>query len=186
MLAYLTAPVGCAPFWSTWHCPRGLLGWPWRRGHPGARGVEPQAPTVTCKPTPLRPAAWVGRLGRRVRRGAARPLLPPGAQPARLPPAALLIPFSPARPLTQGPHSAYKSTSNPGEHGPSLLEDPPPGPSARGWQSRPRAAWPPPFPERVSKDSTFDLTHFSEARRGRPRPQVRSSRLHGESGTQHW
>jgi hypothetical protein len=32
---------------------------PQRRGHPRQCGVEPQAPTLTWKPTSLRPAAWV-------------------------------------------------------------------------------------------------------------------------------
>ena len=49
------------------------------KGHPRAQGVEPQAVAVTQKPTPLLPPARVGRLGRRVPQGAARP--PAGAQP---------------------------------------------------------------------------------------------------------
>ncbi|WP_373371796.1 hypothetical protein [Archangium lansingense] len=37
-----------------------------RRGHPSARGVEPQAVTLPHKPTPPATPSWVGRLGRRV------------------------------------------------------------------------------------------------------------------------
>ena len=48
-------------FWSTWSCPRCLGDWPRHRGHPRARGVEPQAVTVPQTPTPLLRPAWVGR-----------------------------------------------------------------------------------------------------------------------------
>lgn len=33
MLAYLTAPGGGAPLWSTWPCPRGLRSWPGTRSN---------------------------------------------------------------------------------------------------------------------------------------------------------
>jgi hypothetical protein len=54
--------------------------------------LEPQAPPLTWTPTPLRPAAWLGLLGRRVPSGASRPLLGHGS--ARASPSC-----GPSRPL---------------------------------------------------------------------------------------
>jgi hypothetical protein len=82
----------CAPLWSTWSCPRGLRGWPRRRGH---------------KPGPPAAPPWEGSLGRRVPHGAAPPLLRPGARPLVHPPAALPSLSAPALHPQLGPHPSH-------------------------------------------------------------------------------
>ncbi|SDF10625.1 hypothetical protein SAMN04488504_12047 [Myxococcus virescens] len=59
VLAYLMAPGGGAPFWSTWHCPPGLRSWPRHSVHPRARGVEPKHPQSPGSPRPCGlPSEW--------------------------------------------------------------------------------------------------------------------------------
>jgi hypothetical protein len=72
-----------------------------------ARGVEPQAATVTQKPTPLLSPTWVGRLRRRAPKGGLHGLSSGLAHGSAAPVSGLPRPLGSSPLPQQDPHPAY-------------------------------------------------------------------------------